>query len=72
MARHKGKDLKKILKTAKEGKMYVTFKQTEIRSTAVFSPEMMETRRHWNVATEGVLRRSLGHQRGKASLLWGA
>ena len=27
MARHKGKDLKKILKAAKEGKTYVTFKK---------------------------------------------
>ena len=52
MARHKGKDLKKILKAAKEGKTYVTFKQKEIRSTAVFSPEMMETKREKNTYKE--------------------
>ena len=32
--------------------MYVTFKQKEIGVTAVFSPEMMETRRQRNTVFE--------------------
>lgn len=39
------KTKRKILKAAEEGKIYVTFKQTSVRSTAGFSPEMMKARR---------------------------
>lgn len=39
------KTKRKILKAAKEGKIHVTLKQTSIRSTAGFSPEMMKARR---------------------------